>query len=134
MNREQTEAAVNGFFSARMKNQPSEVFETFADGAKVRMAGAQDASSIAHRTQTTEELQASIEGLVGDWKWTDLQMLSILVDGNSASARYDLSAIHLPTGTQVSTESMDQFYFNDQAKITELIEFVDTALVAQIDK
>jgi len=133
MNRDQVELAVTNFFSTRMKNKPNDVLGLFAEGAKVRMAGASAASSIAHRTKTTEELRASIDGLVSTWQWIDVQIHSLLIEGNSAAVRYDIKTIHLPTGTELASEAMDQFFFDDESRITELVEFVDTARVAQLE-
>ncbi len=97
------------------------------------MAGSNEASSIAHHTQTTDELHASIRSLVTTWQWTGFEIHSVLVEGNSAAARYELNTVHVPTGTAFTSESMDQFYFDGDGKITEMVEFVDTARVAQLE-
>ncbi|MEM7001845.1 MAG: nuclear transport factor 2 family protein [Pseudomonadota bacterium] len=134
MDRTQMESLVIGFYDVRLQNKPQAILNLLAPSAQMRVAGATNASPIAHQTTTPEELRASVESLVGNWQWTNIEMLSLLIDGNSAAARYTLQTTHVPTGQKVTAEMMDQFYFDDAGNITELIEFVDTAMVAQLDK
>ncbi|MEM7080375.1 MAG: hypothetical protein AAF513_17290 [Pseudomonadota bacterium] len=134
MDRDQVQNALAGFFAARVQNRPEDVLEKFAQGACVRMAGASEASPIAHSAQTKDELHDSIFGLVSIWQWHDIEILATVIEDNTAAVRYQIKTTHVPTGSEQISESMDQFYFDESGKIIELIEFVDTALVAQIEK
>ena len=133
MDREQIKNHVNNFYDTRSHNSAAEVLALFASDAQIRLAGAVDASRIAHQTTTPDELSDSVSDLVGTWTWINVDLLSVLIEGNSAAARYIIHAKHKPSGQEITAECMDQFFFDNTGKITELIEFVDTAKVAQLD-
>ena len=133
MNRDQIDNQVKIFYETRSRNSAADVLALFASDAQVRLAGAVDASRIAHQTTTPDELSNTVSDLVGTWQWINVEMLSVLIEGNSAAARYIINAKHKPSGEEITAECMDQFFFDDIGKIKELIEFVDTAKVAQLD-
>ena len=134
MKREAVEAAVAAFFDARLSNEADALLGRFAEGAKVRVAGATGASGIAGQTSTDAELRATVAALLCDWRWMSVEVRSLLIDGNAAAVRYTLQTTHLPTQVVSESESMDQFFFDETGRITEMIEFVDTAKVAQLER
>lgn len=133
MNRDEVQTALSLFYAARLQNRPDDVSARFADDALLRMAGATAASSIAQTAQTRQELSETVHQLVGNWQWQDIEILTTVIEGNVAAVRYALKTTHIPSGAEISTESLDQFTFDEQGQIIELIEFVDTAHVAQLE-
>ena len=134
LDRDSIQRAVDNFFATRLTNDPDKVFALFASDATVRMAGAESASDIAHRTANQEELKASVTKLVTAWQWSRVDISSTLIEGNSAAVRYDLTTEHVATGLVLDAESMDQFYFDEDLLITEMIEFVDTAKAEELER
>ena len=134
LDRDSIQRAVDNFFATRLANDPDKVFALFASDATVRMAGAESASDIAHRTANQEELKASVTKLVTAWQWSRVDISSTLIEGNSAAVRYYLTTEHVATGLVLDAESMDQFYFDEDLLITEMIEFVDTAKAEELER
>ena len=132
MDRQIVQRAVDQFFTARLTNDPEAVLTLFAEGAKVRMAGDETASEIAHQTSNAAQLRDSVINLVSTWHWSSADVSSLLIDDDSAAVRYQLTATYVPSGVTVQVESMDQLYFDSAGLITQMIEFVDTAKTEQL--
>ena len=134
MERQTIQDAVDNFYSTRLTNDSEKVIGLFSEGARTRIAGAEDVSKIAHSSSNRDELSANVQATVRSWEWHDVDVQSTLVEGASAAVRYQLTTKHVASGITVDAECMDQFYFDDDLLITEMIEFVDTAKAEQLEK
>lgn len=134
MSKKDIVAAVNRFFAARSSNDAGAVLALFAPGAMIRIAGAQDASPIAATASTADEMNAMAEDLISNWLWRDYRIESCVVDDNVAVVRYMHDLTHAPSGRRFRAETLDEFHFDANLLITQMIEFVDTALVQQIEQ
>lgn len=63
--------------------------------------------------------------------WRSQEIHSITLQGNRAAVHFKLVAVFTPTGAEVRTELLDLVTVVDD-KVTDLVEFVDTAHVAQV--
>ena len=73
-----------------------------------------------------------MQKLTDTWKWISVDFESVIVDGQSAAVRYQLHTLYIPTNTEIDTHVMDQLVFNEDGKLTEFYEFVDTAFVERL--
>ena len=51
-----------------------------------------------------------------------------MIDGSKAAVHLLLTTQHTPSGRTVETELMDLFEFDEEEKVTSMVEFVDTAM------
>ena len=129
---DELESAARNFLVERLKNDPKVTLALFAADGAVRFPGAGEASQIAHVTSGRDELIASVDRLLGAWRWDTVNVHSVFTADGCVAIRYSLTAVHLPSGIPIATESMNEFHFDTQGKITQLIEFVDTAKAEQL--
>ncbi|MEM1145056.1 MAG: nuclear transport factor 2 family protein [Pseudomonadota bacterium] len=133
MNKEDIEDATRAFLAKRLENNPGTTLEFFSENAVVHFPGSEDASAIASTVRTRAALEALIEHLFSTWRWDAVHIESLFLGKNSSVVRYRLEATHLPSGQALSTESMDEFHFDETGQISTLIEFVDTAKAAELE-
>ena len=133
MNQTEIEQAARNFLTKRLENSAATTLGLFADNAVVRFPGAQDTSAISQSVQTSDALEELVNQLCSTWRWDSLDVESLHTGDHSAVVRYKLNAVHLPSGEALTTESMDEFHFNEAGQITHLVEFVDTAKAAHLE-
>ena len=132
MTKSEIEAHIHQVYDARLKNDASVYLPKFAHDAIVQISGDIGASEIAFKTDSAADLAGVMQKLTDTWKWMSVDFKSVIVDGQSAAVRYQLRTLYVPTNTEIDTHVMDQLVFNEDGKLTEFYEFVDTAFVERL--
>ena len=99
-----------------------------APGATFRIAGeaADDAFLPAGPTRAADVL----EGIVERIRFHDWERLDAIVEGNRVAARLRID-FSIDGGPVTPTETLDLWTFDDDGRITDILQFVDTALLAR---
>ncbi|MEL7536930.1 MAG: nuclear transport factor 2 family protein [Pseudomonadota bacterium] len=129
MTREQIAARINEVYAARRANDPDRCVACFAENGTFQMATFDDSGQFALPSVAKQGLAPLLKELTDTWTWTDREDISVVIDGLTAAVRYRLRTRHVPTGTDVETQIMDHIRFNDDLKIVEMVEFLDTAML-----
>lgn len=119
-------------YQARLSNDVDGCLAHFGPQASFTLNGSAEASALPVSIKGRDQLDGLLRSLVATWVWTAMDQVTILVDGHQAAIRYTLSAVHRPTGTPMRTEVMDHLVFDEAGHVTELTQFIDTALVNQL--
>jgi ketosteroid isomerase-like protein len=126
MNRAEMESAVHATYQTRLSNDAVQTAALFTPTARFLMVGSEPAAT-APQVATAAQIGEAMQTVIGLWQWLDYQPLSTLIDGNRVAAHYRVSMRFVPTGDVVDTELFDLMTF-ENGKLTELVEFYDTAL------
>jgi ketosteroid isomerase-like protein len=130
-----TETSVKSFVESLHRHRKANDIEGclahFSPDATFRMAGSAAASRIAGRYQGTAALRQILSALIADWEWQSANINSITSQDDRVAIHFHLTAVFKPKQAPVDTEIVDILTLRD-GKITSFVEFVDTALVAQI--
>ena len=132
MTREEVERSVRALFQCRLDNDIEGTLAHFETDAFIQFAGSPQASSFAASYTGQREIRNALDHLISTWTWQDWEPVSILIDGKAASVQYHLHATHNPSGKRVATQSVDLVQFNDQGKVAQMVEYVDTALTQKL--
>lgn len=132
MDRSRVENAIMELYRRRLTNETEPCLECFADNVAFRLAGGQRSGGFSAAIHGRSALRPIFNGLTETWKWTRHEPQSVIVDGNKAAVRAELTATHAPTGSMVVTEVMDEFVFDEDLKIVSFVEFVDTAAIEKL--
>ncbi|MGY8664132.1 nuclear transport factor 2 family protein [Bradyrhizobium sp. UFLA05-109] len=101
---------------------PEGVFTLVGDNSALELTG----SAQGHPT-----LRGAFGQFIANFDFIEREILSELVEGQSAAVHCRIVVRYRPTGKTFSTEVMDLFKFQD-GKIVELIEFADTAQIKAV--
>ena len=116
-------------YAARMKGDKELVATIWAKGAKYRLvANPADFRRLPVGRKNAVEATSSLIDMI---KFKSLKRVDVLVDGNRAAVHW-LVTVSVGRGKPVKTELCDLWTFNPAGKATELIQFVDTALLAKL--
>ena len=118
-------------YAARMRGDVEATVGHFAEDAVFSLAGAKEASPEAMRCTDCESLRAGLAGLIGTFEFRDHQIVSLIVEGQSAAVHTRVRVRATGTGEEVTTEMVDLVTVRD-GKIVSFVEFVDTALAAKL--
>lgn len=131
MSRENTQKVVQDFYAARLSNSADATAAYFDHDGIFEMAGGASGAPIVTTRDCPGECHDTVKAVVAQWEWRDQDILSTVIEGDNAAVYYRLRAAYAPTGVAVDTQLCDMLTIKD-GKIAELIEFVDTALVATL--
>jgi ketosteroid isomerase-like protein len=134
MHRDEIRKAVDALYTTRLTNEAEGCLRSFADDATFALAGSKELRGLGPPVRGKKALQPFLAQLVGTWRWTAHEPIAVLIDGQSAAVRYRLSATHVPSGKAVVTEIMDHIVFDENARIREMVQFVDTAAIERLSK
>ena len=113
---------------ARARGDTDAMAGFLAQGATFRIAadpGAQSALPAAP-TKAADVMHGIVE-LIRFHRW---ERLDTLVEGNRVAARLSID-FSIGGGPVTTTETLDLWTFDDEGRITDILQFVDTALLAE---
>ncbi|HEX8364632.1 MAG TPA: nuclear transport factor 2 family protein [Allosphingosinicella sp.] len=127
--RERMLATIDAALAARSRGDKGEVARYLAPGALFRIAG--NSSLYGAFPAGPGEAQATVAELIDRVRFHDHERLDAIVEGNRAACRWriDFSIDDGPIGT---TELCDLWTFDAEGRVTELVQFVDTALLVRM--
>ena len=125
----QVREIILSIYQARKLGNKDDVARYWAPGATFRLAG--DHDQLGSFPGGPVEAQAAIAALIDRFTFHEMTSLSMLIDGNRVAAHWKvlLSAANLEP---FETEIADFWRLDDQGRITELVEFADTASIARL--
>lgn len=130
MTRDAIESILNGIYASRKANDVAQILSYFAPDAVYRIAGDARVCPVAaaHRGGALRE---TVSMLCEAFPATEFAPRRIVVDGDTAMSWVALSVVFARTGEKIDSELAHVWTFRD-GKVAELVEFLDTALVAQL--
>lgn len=131
MRQEQGHDFVRRYFTARLKNDAALFVPLFAPAARYVMVGAASDSPVVSTDQGPADFAEIATALAGAWLWRSVDIRALVAEGDKAAVHFGLVVDYAPTGESVSTE-LANFWTLRNGLCTELIEFVDTALVRRL--
>lgn len=131
MDKSEIEAAALRFFEIRLTNDAHQVAALFAPGASVVLSGDNAASGFPVGCADDAEVRALIEAMTADWRFEEVEILKLVIDGATAAAYFRVTVRHAPTDAKLTTDALDLFTF-ESGLIKEFVEFVDTARLNQV--
>ncbi|MEM7250141.1 MAG: nuclear transport factor 2 family protein [Pseudomonadota bacterium] len=134
MNRDKIMHSLDELYRTRLTNDPSVCIHCFADDGALRLSGTLPNGDPMPAAQGRAALSAALKELTDTWRWRERETLSLTIDGNQAAVRYRLTTDHIPSGQVIVTEIMDHVRFDDDARVLEVVEYVDTALIERLSQ
>jgi len=131
MERKTIESVVQGMYSARLENNVDKCVAYFTPDAQFTMVGEEGLESQMEQP-VLNNVQQKIAALVDVWQWVSMDDFRIVIDGNKISTMYTLTAVFNPSCETVVTRLADHITINNEGKITEFVEFVDTRMIQSL--
>lgn len=131
MDRAKIEAIIERTYAARKAGDLDALAAMFTPDGEYRLAGAADAFPRAMTARGAAEIKRAIGSLVREFQWIDVVPLDLLVDGDKAARRWQANVRHITSGQVFQTEGSDIWTFRE-GRVASLVQFVDTAAVAEI--
>jgi len=121
---------VRDAYVARQSGDKDALAKHFAPGATFRLAG--DTSRLGNFPAGPADAVETVAALVAAVTFAALEPAQIVVDGQQAAIRYAVHAALVPSGHAFETEIADFLTFDDEGRITQLVEFADTGAIAHM--
>jgi ketosteroid isomerase-like protein len=131
MIRTEFEQWLRDFYQARLSNDVERCMQFFTAQSTFRLAGSAKASSIARASDTLSAIRDQVTELIRVWTWKKIDTYNLIIDGDTAAVRYQLTAVFNPSGELFTTEIVDVAKVTAH-KIVEFHQFVDTAAVDRL--
>ena len=129
--REAVRILVEQAYSARGKGNIDGVMAAFHPDVLFKLAGDEKVLALAGAVQGHSNVREAMTGFIAAFEFIQRDILSIISDGDRAAVHSRLKIRFVPKDITFSTELVDVFRFRD-GKITELVEFADTALIKEM--
>jgi ketosteroid isomerase-like protein len=120
---------IDGAYACRMKGDKAGVAAFVAPGATFRIPG--DRSLMPNVEAGGGAAMPTIGHLIDDFTFHDVERLDAIVDGDKAAVLWKLT-VSYRGGEPVTTEVCDIWTVDADGKMTSLLQFVDTSLVAKL--
>ena len=130
-NREAMRALIEQAYAARAKGDIDVIMSAFHAHSRFEFKGDKRTLDMAGLTEGADNIRKLMAGLTAAFQFTDREILSVIIEGDDACVHSRLRIIYTPKNESFTTDIVDLFKFKD-GKITELVEFADTALIKQI--
>jgi ketosteroid isomerase-like protein len=131
MIRTEFEQWLRDFYQARLSNDVERCMQFFTAQSTFRLAGSAKAGSIARSSDTLSAIRDQVTELIRVWTWKKIDTYNLIIDGDTAAVRYQLTAAFNPSGELFTTEIVDVAKVSAH-KIVEFHQFVDTAAVDRL--
>ena len=131
MTRDETEQLIHDVFRARLAGRLDELVGYLAQDITLRFPGTSGNGTLARASESRDSAREQLIALIREWQWTDIDVMSIVIEGDRAVVHAKQFVVHTPSGKPSATEVVDLITFRN-GQITEFVEFVDTALVAAL--
>ena len=122
---------IEAMYAARVNNDVAACRACFSDDARLELAGG-DPAVYQSEDAVPPTIDEQIEALVSAWRWILIDEQRLLIEGNQAATMYWLHTEFCPTGDIIRTQISDHMVMDKNGRISEFIEFVDTALVSSL--
>ena len=119
------------FYSQRCENCPETVLAHFTPDAAYAINGTPREGSIAMR-MPDGAIAETAQHLVTTWDFQNIDLHSVVADGDQIFTRFTLTLRHVPTDTTTSTEIVDHITIRD-GKMASMVQFVDTAHLGAVE-
>jgi ketosteroid isomerase-like protein len=127
--RDQILATLDGGLAARARGDKEAMAAFLAPGATFRIAGDRSAfKSVPGGPTLARDVLGELVDLI---HFHDHERLDTIIDGNRAAVRWRID-FSIAGGPVATTEVFDLWTFDEQARIADLVQFVDTALLARM--
>lgn len=120
---------IDAALAARTREDKEEVARYLAPGARFRIAG--DPAQYPGFPVGPADAGEAVAELIDRVRFHNLERLDAVVEGNRAACRWRID-VSLGDGPVVPTEVCDLWTFDEDGRITDLVQFVDTALLARL--
>jgi ketosteroid isomerase-like protein len=127
MQRSEAEALVEKFYTARMKGDIDSIMKLLADDFHFHLTGSPEHSKVVVKTNGAAAFREALVLLVGNFAFTNFQVLKMLVDGDSIAHHWRVNVRNPNNGKTQVTELMDFLTVKD-GKIVTMNETCDTAM------
>ncbi len=121
-------AAIASAYDARQAGDRERLAMHFASGATFRLAAR---SELVGFDAGPTDVMIALDRLIETFEFHELERVHEWVDGNAAIVH---SRIHTSTGgrSPETSELCDIWTFDDDLKVTSILEFADSALIAHM--
>ena len=115
-------------YEARSRGDLEGLMATFHSDAVFTLVGDKKTLDVAGSVHGHDHVREAFRGFIANFDFVERRILSEMVEGDRAAVHSRLVVRYGPTKETLTTDVLDLFTFKD-AKIIELIEFVDTAQI-----
>jgi ketosteroid isomerase-like protein len=131
MTRREFEQWLRDFYQARVSNDVERCMLFFSPDSTFRLAGFPNAGGTARASDPLSALRDHVLELIRVWTWEKMDFYNLVIDGDTAAVRYQLTAVFNPLGESITTEIVDVLKVSER-KVSEFHQFVDTAAVERL--
>jgi ketosteroid isomerase-like protein len=118
-------------YDARGKGDIEGLMAAFHPNAVFELKGEKELVEIAGAVQGHANLRAAMTGFIETFEFVKRDIVDAIVEGDRAVVHSRVEIRFIPRDVVVTTHILDTFRFED-GKITELVEFADTALIKSL--
>jgi len=130
IDRDRIRQAVREAYDARQRGD-TDAFATYlAPGATYRLTG--DTSRLGSFPAGPVDAAKAIGALIGRFRFNTIEPVCVLIDGRHAVVHYRAGVTIIPDGPSFETEIADFLTFDDEGRISNLVEFADTGAIAHM--
>lgn len=128
-NRAEKEKILRELYEARVRGDLVTINRHFSENARFEMAGAPGVARIAVKTRGAEEYRPLIAHLIKIFRMSELDIRSILIEGDRAAVQWRVKVVSGVTGEEIVTDLCDMIEFQGN-RVVSFVEFCDTAVAA----
>lgn len=129
MERAQLLRKIDEIYDARSRGDKEAVLAHLASGSRYQLVG--DTGLLPDFPAGPEEVPKAISTLIDRVQFQQRERLSAIVEGNSAAVRWRV-ILSVDGKPPVTTEICDLWEFDEDGRMTSLVQFIDTALLRKL--
>jgi ketosteroid isomerase-like protein len=118
-------------YDARGKGDVEGLMAAFHPDAVFELKGEKNVLAVAGAVQGHPNVRAALTGFIETFEFMNRDIVDAMVEGDRAAVHSRLTVRFVPKDIVFTSDVLDTFRFED-GKITELVEFADTALIKSI--
>jgi ketosteroid isomerase-like protein len=120
---------IDSALAARTRGDKEGVARYLAPGAQFRIVG--DPAQYPGFPLSPADAAEAVAALIDRVRFHNLERIDAIVEGHRAACRWRID-VSLGEGQVAPTEVCDLWSFDEEGRITELVQFIDTALLARL--
>jgi len=129
--REAIKSLIENAYEARRTGNIEAIMAAFDPNCTFEIVGAKPLAKAAGRVEGHAQLRNALAPLIDAFKFEEREFISMIIENDRAAVHSRVKVLFVPNGKTEITEIVDLWKIQN-ARIVELIEFIDTALVNEM--
>jgi ketosteroid isomerase-like protein len=133
VDRQTIQSLIDRAYALRKNGDVEGIVALFHPQAVFELAGSKAVTPVVGAVRGHQDLRTTLAGLISAFEFIERDVICTVIDGERAAIQSRVKLRYIPKNRTVTTDMLDLWRF-ENGKVTEFVEFADTATINDLMK